>query len=155
MIADAMQEAANVMLGDLARERLEVRLAWGANEFDMPIIRRVVNRNPAWYRELCALHPKDRGRWLRQRAAAAGRQVSPTYGRRRRKAKYTDSLIVRSMVQEALEAMAEGQMPPGVYGERLLPFVARLAVDLQQQAIDDPGDDYSKPPAGAPAEIYL
>lgn len=147
-----LADAALAMMGDLDRERLIVALYW-ANDNEDLVVRKAESRNPEWYRNLCARYPKDRGRWLRARARAAGRQVSDAYGARRRKARYTDSLIVRSMVYDALQRIADGSPGDGIYIERVMPFVLARAMEMREMV-----GDRMEPvaaPVGESAEIYL
>lgn len=70
-------------------------------------LRVVTSQNPAWYRDLCAAHPKNRGR-------CGGPQ------RQRRK---PDTLIKRDHVYRGLLQLLSGRNT--IYTERLLPYVLR------------------------------
>lgn len=105
MLADHLREAARVMRCELESRRLIVELAPSR----IPeiaaqggCIRVVAERNPRWYRRLCADYPKRR-----------------TRPRRRRK---PDTMIRRGLTLRALREIEEGRCET-VYAQRLLPYV--------------------------------
>ena len=105
MVDPVLKQAAGIMARQLQENKLSVVLV------DAPVkkhmdhkVRMVENRNPDWYRKLCARHTKNRS--------------VP----RIRKFKFHDTKIVRGDVIKALERIKNGD-DRGVYAERLLPFI--------------------------------
>ena len=76
-------------------------------------IRAVSERNPQWYRRLCAAYPTKRAK------------------RRLRRPEYSDTLIRRKSVLRALDEISRGRRS-GTYVERLLP-ICKAAADWLAQ----------------------
>lgn len=105
MVDPVLKQAAGIMARQLQDNKLSVVLV------DAPVkkhvdhkVRKVENRNPDWYRKLCARHEKNRSH------------------PRIRKSKYHDTKIVRRDVLAALGRIQNGD-DRGVYAERLLPII--------------------------------
>jgi hypothetical protein len=106
-IAPPVREMAGELLTELSHARLEVLLADAPRPaYPGHKVRKVVNRNPSWYRRLCESHPNAR-RHPRQRRAF-------------------DTGIKRHQVERALERLAAGRCVHP-YDWLLLPIVQRFA----------------------------
>ena len=109
MINSTDRFVAGIMLRQLEREGLEVSLVPAPEQKHSDHqIRAVENRNPSWYRDLCAAYPSNRTRT------------------RQRKAKFTDSLIDRRLVIRALEQISLGKNTT-LYTRRVLPIVKKYS----------------------------
>jgi hypothetical protein len=129
---DAICQAAQLMLGELKQRRLEVALVPAPRQIHrMHNIRVVADHNPGWYRHLCEQHWTQRSR------------------PRRRKPKFTDTLIKRRQVRRSLECIASGQFNSTQYAERLMPYVERYARWL----LEDP-EGKSPPPYADKSHHY-
>lgn len=121
MLDDDLRETARHMRHELDSRRLQVELAPSRVPEIAATggkIRVVVERNPRWYRDFCAAHPKARSK-----------------PRRRSK---PDTMIRRELTLRALDELASGQCAT-VYARRLLPVVEdeaaryrRLAAQAEQ-----------------------
>lgn len=100
-----IRSMAIAMRDELERSRLEVVLVPSRDPQTAArggMIRCAVDRNPLWYRELCA----------------------GSESQRRGKRRLFQTLIKRRGTLRALARIALGE-PAGMYGERLLPVIAR------------------------------
>ena len=106
-LTEAERNAAGGLLFDLSRERLQVELREAPHkQHATHCVRCVVNRNPAWYRDLCARV----GNW---RTKPKNRRVP-------------DTGIKRHRVERALERLARGEVRTSI-DWMLLPIVRRFA----------------------------
>lgn len=101
-----MRLAAELMLRDLQQQRLTVTLLPAPDQrFRNHKVRAVEERNPGWYRSLCAEYQSSGRKKPRKRA--------PRFG---------DTVIKRRQVEKALRQITGGHGST-LYAERLLPYV--------------------------------
>ena len=105
MISANVRESAMVMRAELDGQRLRVSLRWLNGGYRA--IRVVDERNPWWYRVLCADYPSKR-HWLR--------------ARRYPWTKKFDTKIDRRCVLRALRDIENGRAET-LYAQRVLPYV--------------------------------
>lgn len=108
------QCVAEMMHSELESQRLEVVLVPSPVEYwPTERQRRVVcERNPGWYRRLCARHQSGR--------------------RKPRRKKHGDTLIKRKHVLRALQEIAEGQLETE-YSRRVYPFVQDKTREISER----------------------